>query len=425
MFSKMKDRFLCELKTHSKIAKNLCYIIGLRGWQIVLGLVTTYFVAHALSKESFGEYQFILSSVGILTVFSLKGLNSSVMQAVSRGFPGSYRKAVPLSFLSSFIGSLVLAFMALWNYSQGNDPMAYGFAVVSLLFPFTHGLTQWKSVKVGSENFISFTVQNGLSIFVMYLLMIVAVHVFPGSFFWLLALVLGVPSIQNVFLTILDYKRIPLGAPAEDGNVVYGIKVTFYSSFNTVAMHMDKLLLFFFLSPAALAAYVAGDRISDLFRSFVQDTSDVLAPRFAKSGHYTEKLDRYIKLAVIVYGVAIVVFSFTLLPFFITFLFGANYSDSIPYAQALMCSVAVGNAAILKFRFIRSKIDIASFRTVMMITSLARIIMSVILIPWLGITGAVISVFIYRLFFALVVDAVIKKSYPVGGGLTAETVTYE
>ena len=183
-------------------------------------------------------------------------------------------------------------------------------------------------------------------------------------------------------------------------------------------MHIDKLLLFFFLSPAVLATFVVADRIADLFRNITQDLSVVLAPKFAKYDYYTSKLDRYLKIFVFVYGAAIIIFAFTTLPWLMAILFGENYLDSIPYAQALLCSVTIGNIATIKFRFIRSKIDAISFRNITVFTSLGRIIMSLILIPWLGIFGAVVSVFLYRILHTMVVNAVIKKNYPVDGVLT-------
>jgi len=417
MISKLKNAFYKEYKTHNRFVKDTSYIIVLRGLEIILGLAATYFVVRALSKESFGEYHFILSCIGITAIFSLKGLNNSVMQAIARGFPGTYRKAVKVAFVASFVGSFILGVMACWYYFYGSSELAYGFAVAALLSPFVHGLMQWKSIHMGKEKFDSYFLYSSLSLLIMYPLIIVAVFFMPGTLLVPLTLVLIIPSILNLWFTILNYRKIQANAAIEDGNIAYGIKTTFYTSFYIVSMYIDRLLLFFFLSPVVLATYVVADRIADLFRNITQDLSVVLAPKFAKREHYTRKMDRYLKIFVMVYGAAIVIFAFTILPSLIMFLFGENYINSIPYAQALLCSVAIGNMATIKFRFIRSKIDATSFRDITVYTSLGRIVMSLVFIPWLGILGAVISVFLYRILFSLVVNAVIKKKYPLDGVL--------
>ena len=72
MISKLKNVFYKEYKTHNRFLKDTSYIIILRGLEIILGLAATYFVVRALSKETFGEYHFILSCIGIISIFSLK-----------------------------------------------------------------------------------------------------------------------------------------------------------------------------------------------------------------------------------------------------------------------------------------------------------------------------------------------------------------
>lgn len=397
------------------LLKNIAYVSMLRGLQIVLALASTYFVVRALSKESFGEYHFILSCIGILTIFSLKDMNNSIMQAVARGFLGTYRKAIPISLLFNSIGSMILLMLAFWYFRQDHMPLAYGFMISAFIFPFTHGLLQWNSIHIGNEKFGSYLKHNGLALIVMYALIIIGVLIHPGNLIVPLVFVLLIPALQNIFLTIMNCREISKDAPVEEGNIAYAIKTTFYSAANIVAMYIDKLLLFYFLSPAALATFVAAERVSDLFRNITQDLSVVLGPKFAKYEYYTSELDRYMKVFVFAFGVAIVIFTFTLLPWLILFLFGDNYSDTIPYAQALLCSVTIGNMATLQFRFIRSKIDVESYRSVLIYTSLGRIIASIILIPVFGILGAVISAFIYRILLTYVVGAILKKNYPIDG----------
>lgn len=413
MLAQLRHKIIRDLLPHKKLAWNVFYLTALRAVQILMGLASTYFVVRALSKESFGEYHFILACTGTLTVFSLSGLNNAVMQSIARGFQGSYRKAVPVSFFSCLIGSVFLGGIALWQFSHGQKELALGFIFAMILFPFVHGLTHWKNFHTGRENFRDFFIHNSLGTFVMYSLVIAAVLIKPGTLLAPLLFALLVPAMQNLLLTILIYKKVPVDSPVEEGSISYGLKTSFYSAFNIIALNIDKLLLFFFLSPAALATYVAASRISDLFKTFVQDTGAALAPKFAKSDTYTKKLDFYLKFFVFLYGAAIVAFAFTILPWLIILLFGNNYADSIPYAQALMCSVAIGNIGMLRFRFIRSKIDPDSYRNITMYSAIAHIAVSCVLIPWLGITGAVISVFLHRIITTLVVNATIQSRYPI------------
>ncbi len=383
---------------------------------MILGVVATYFLAHSLSKESFGEYHFILNFIGILSIFALPGLCDSVMQSVARGgFSGTYRYAVILAFICSFLGTLILAGLGWWYLAEGSNNLATGFFIAAAIFPFMHGLIQWKAVKTGEENFLAFLKLEGSSAFVMYFLMISAILLFPGSFLLPLAVLCAVPALLNLVMTIHKLRRTPCGnkQEIEPGAIAYGLKTTFYGAFNIIAKHVDKLLLFFFLSPASLALFVAADRLAELVRNATQDIAVVLGPRFAKHSHYSKRVDNVLKLFSLIIGGGIILFSFTLLPWVVTLIFGSDYEQAIPYAQALMCSVAIGNLGTLRFRFIRSRLDSTSFRNVTIITSLVRISFSLFLIPLWGLTGAVISVFIYRIAMTITVGLVMKYRYPV------------
>lgn len=408
----IKNKLLSTVRHNKKLIQNILYVSLLRGTQLLLSLLSTYFVIRALDKNTYGEYHFILSCIGLLTIFSLKDMNNSIMQSVARGFLGTYRKAIPISLISNTIGSLILAVMSVWHLYDNQVNLCYGFAIAAILFPFAHGLLQWNSIHIGNEKFSSYFKHNSASLFVMYFLVIIGVLFYPGTLLIPLLFSLLIPSIQNVILTCVNLRNIPKDALVEDGNIIYGIKSSLYAIIRIVASYSDKLLLFYFLSPSSLATFVAAERVADLFRSIASDLSAVLGPKFATHERYTYSLDRYIKIFVFIYGALIIIFAFTGLPILITLLFGANYIDSIPYAQALLCSVAIGNLATLQFKFIRSQIDIESCRSVLIYTSLGQFIASVTLIPTFGILGAVLSAFIYRILLSVIVQSVIKKNYP-------------
>ena len=167
MLTKIKNRLPFVSQISDTIFRNTLFVFALRFLQKTLGIAATYFVVRALSQEEFGEYHFILSIVGILTIFSLRGLNNSIMQSVARGFIGTYRAAVPLAFYSSLVGSLILAGIGGWYFLDGQQEMAFGCFIAASLFPFARGLTQWKAVKSGEEYFPAIFKLEGTAIFIM------------------------------------------------------------------------------------------------------------------------------------------------------------------------------------------------------------------------------------------------------------------
>ena len=388
-------------------------IFLLRFIQIGMSLVATYFLVRSMSKDAFGEYNMVLNMVGILTIFSLSGLNNSLMQAVARGYTGTYRATVPIAFGSSFLGSAVLLGVAGWYWMQGEAQFGQGLLIAAILFPFAYGLVQWKSVITGSGKFGQLLIHDGFTSVLTYSLIIAAVQMFPGLYVIPIVLALLVPAIYNIVLTAAKFRQIPVDAAVEEQNLRYGIKTTFYSGLGAIGSNLDRALLFFFMSPAALAVFVAAGRIPDLLSGAMQDVSAVLAPRMAKHESYTKKLDRIFALLSLMYGGIIVLFAFTALPFVVTLLFGNDYVDAIPYAQAMTCSAAIGYLANLRFRFIRSRIDARGFRDITLISSAVRFGAFLLLVPPFGLVGAVISTFIYKLALMSIVRVAIKRHYVV------------
>lgn len=399
------------LDRYRALARNAAFVFGLRLLQRSLRIVALYFVVRALSRETFGEYQFVLSCLALSAIFTLPGLNNSVMQSVARGFPGIYRRAVPRALAASLIGSALLGGMAAYYLASGRGELGGGLLLGACLFPLAYGLEQWKSYKSGGEDFAGLFRVEGLAAVVLAVLMVAAVTRMPGPLLVPLVVLLGVQTGLNLVMTSATLREVPRDAPGESGSVAYGTRTTFYSAFNTLANQADKLLIFYFLSPASLAVFYAAERIPELTKGVVQDVAAVMAPRFAKRARYTRDLDRILRTMGLVAGAIIVAAAFLVLPWVVSTLFGDAYEASIPYAQALMCSIAIGNVATLRYRYVASKLDEASSRNVNIGMSLTRVAASLILVPLYGLLGAVISAFIYRIAMTAIVHVVVKRRY--------------
>jgi O-antigen/teichoic acid export membrane protein len=394
-----------------RLYRGVASIFLLRFVQLGMGLASTYFLARSMSKDSFGEYNMVLNAVGIAGLTSLTGLNNSLMQAVARGFIGTYRAVVPIAFGSSFLGSIGLLAMSGWYFADSQTQIAWGCLAAAVLFPLAYGLTQWKSVVIGQERFHELLLHDGGSSALTYGLVIVSVLLWPGDYVFPLVVTLLVPAIYNLVVTAMKYREIPSDASVEHQNVRYGIRTTFYSGLGAIGSNLDRVLVFSFMSPAALALFVAASRIPDLLVGAIQDVSAVIAPRLAKHDSYTKRVDRIFTVMSMIYGIVIFAVAFLAIPWLVPFLFGDNYADAVPYAQALVCSVAIGNQANLRFRFIRSRIDELGFRDITLFTSAVRLAAFVALVPPFGITGAVVAMFIYRLALVGIVRIVIKRHY--------------
>lgn len=382
-----------------------------RVFQKSFGLVSTYFLVRALTQDEFGMYSFVIGVASTMTIFGFGGLKNAIMQSVARGHRGTYRKAVPLAFSGCMIGSFLILGLAYWFFKGHDFALASALIIAALCLPFYEGLSQWRNIKIGEERFAAFFKQETLWQFTMHATMVAVALLYPHNIALPVLVFLGVPAILNTIFTVKDLRSIKPEETDEPQSISYGLRTSFYAAFNTIAVNADKLFLFAFMSPTATAVFVAAERIPEVLRNIVQDAIAAYAPRFAREQAYTKELDKALRVVALVIGLSVFVFAFTLLPFVLTFIFGEIYAESIPYAQALCLSVAIGNASNIRFRYIRSKLDTVNFAKITILTSLLRLLMSAILIPFYGIAGAVASAFAYRVIMTLTVDWVIKTKY--------------
>jgi O-antigen/teichoic acid export membrane protein len=400
-------------KSYSSLAKNTLLLFCLRGIQKLLGLIVIYVLVRALDQESFGEYNLVLTCVSLCSLFALPGLKNAVMQSIARKHPGTYRAAVPLGFFSSFIGSAILLVAGLWYWVHDNQELGIAFVICALIFPFAEGITQWRGFKTGQEDFKGIVRLEAFAIAARNLLIILAILLVPGSIILPLAIFFGVAAAQNIIQTYITSRSVSSQSLAEEGSLSYGFKLSLYKGFDTVATQLDRFLIFFLLSPVSLALFVAALKVPELIKGLIIDIAVVLGPRFAKHKSYKAHIDKALKIFSLVVGATIVTIAFTILPRLFILIFGESYSEAIPYAQALMCSYAISNNAQFKVRFIKSQLDSKSVREISIVMALSRIILSVCLIPTLGLLGAVISIFSVRVINTLTINFIMKKRYPV------------
>jgi O-antigen/teichoic acid export membrane protein len=395
----------------SSIARGFSSILALRVVEKLSGFVVTVFLFRMLEKEQVAEYGFIQTVVAICAIFGIQEFQNTISQSVARGFPGTYRCAVPLALRWSLVGAAIVAGFGAWYFWFGRTSLGQGFLFAAALFPVFHALSQWKGVYLGEKNFTRFTMAEASNAIVKAVLIIAVLFAFPGSMLAPVLVFFAVPAAQNLRQTLMCHRRIPAHAAVEEGAIAYGLRANRYSAIGIAANNLDRILIFTLLSPPLLAIFMAAEKFAELLQSIVQDLGAVLAPKFSTIERYSRRLDDTLKLVSLAMGIVIILFAIFALPSLIVLVFGPDYRESVLYAQVLVGAVAVRNIATLRFRFIRSKLDATSYRNVLLISSVGRIAASTTLIPLFGLAGAVASVFFHRLALSAVIGHTIRTKY--------------
>ncbi len=395
-----------------QIVGNMSILTTQRVVQRFAGLVSLYFVVRHLSPAEFGQYQFAAVALATVAFFGLPGLDNAVMQSIARGSNKLYRRATGFTLKVSILGSITLAFVALAirPYHPGAfEPLL----VAAMLFTPYIALAQWKSVLLGDSRFVLLAIMESATALLAHGGMIAAV-LFDVRTLWVFVLIYTSPTaLVNLIATLVCLHRIASSKPDEENDPLfrYGLESSAVTAVSMIAEQIERLAIFLLISPTTLAIYLAGDRLSEFVRGVFQDVAAVLAPHFARMPKYEGGIERAIWALSVLAGVGILLFAFTLAPTVLLLIFGPSYGPSIPFAQVLLCSVAIGNIGQFQFRFIRSQLDGQSFRRITLWTSGVRIVGSLLLVKLFGVWGAVVALFAHRILLSILSSAVIRRRY--------------
>ena len=393
------------------IIRGFSAILILRTVEKLSGFIVTVFLFRMLEKQQVAEYGFIQTVVSICAIFGIQEFQNTISQSVARGFTGTYRRAVPLALKWSLVGTMIIVGFGAWYLWSGKVTLGQGFLIAAALFPVFHALSQWKGVYLGERDFTRFTFAEASNAIVKALLIVAALFAFPGSVLAPVLVFFAVPAAQNLRQTWKCHRRISDHDAVEEGAIAYGLRANRYSAIGIAANNLDRILIFTLLSPPLLAIFMAAEKFAELLQSVVQDLGAVLAPKFSSIDRYSRRLDDKLKPVSFAMGIVIILFAIFALPSLVVLVYGPDYRESVLYAQVLVGAVAIRNIATLRFRFIRSKLDAASYRNGLVVGSVGRIAASVTLIPLYGLDGAAASVLFHRFVLATVIGYTIRTKY--------------
>lgn len=385
------------------------WVLGLNFFRQLLSLALVVVLVRVLSKDEFGQYQFVVAAVGFLNVFALPGIQTAITQSVARGFDGTYRKAVPVVLASSMLGSAGLAGLACQQWFWGRPSLAPALLAASLLFPFAQGLQHWISFQSGKGLFRLNSIYQGIGFAISNLGGIAAVLLIHPSFVLVTLVTNTVLSVQNVWVSSTVFRRIVPSAPVEEKAISYGIQTSVFGVFNMAGNYMDKFLLFYLLSPEALAVYVVAERIPELLKKYMQSARNILIPGFSRKERFTPGMNRKLNMASWVISAGVIAIALGIVPWFVPLAFTKGYGDAVFYCQLLMGTLIVGQAATTKFTYILSRLDARSFRDITIGTNMVRLSASIILVPYFGIYGAIGATLLYRVSTAVMVNLYVRK----------------
>ena len=368
-----------------------------------LGL--TIIMANLFNKETFGNYKYILSIFGILTITSLGGMSTAITQSSARGYGKTVIPAAKTSIKYGIIGSLVSLGFFVYYYLSKNYILSTGLLITTFLIPFYNPSNLGDSILIGQKKFKLSAKYETITNFINIILTISSLYITKNIFIVLIVYLSSFILSHFIVLKII-YHQIK-DTNIDNSSIAYGKHLTVMEALWTVTKYLDKILIFNYLGPAELAVYSFAITPPEYLSTFLSNAKSLILPKFSAGDEIKIKKGLFRKM--ILFGIFIliaIIIYILICPFFYKILF-PQYTESIFYSQIYALSLlAIVN--IIPLSFIQSKKRIKELYNYNITIPILSIIILFLSVQF-GIIGIVLGRIISRLINLFYISYLAKK----------------
>ncbi len=362
----------------------------------LIGVATSTAFANLVSKETYGTYQYIITTAEFLATFSLIGLSRAVVTSTSRGYDGT----LGFGFRQGMLWGIPCMLLGLttggYYFYHGNTLFALGIAAGTTL----------TLIIANAKIYISFL--NGKGLFGLTSSFTVAGLIFPGiaSIITLfltnnLFILIAVYFISNTAINVLLYewsKRYAENNEIDPALIPQSVHLSAQGVIGRIAANVDRLLLFHFAGPIALAEFTIAANIQRNFSHLYKSANSVVLPKLSVRSY--SKLRKGLPSKILLLYAFIIPFTIgymMVLPPLVHLLF-PQYISAIFLAQILGLLFLFLPIQILADALVGHSKHRALYKTTVMNSS-AKLAATCFFVPLFGAWGIVISTFIEQLTY--------------------------
>jgi O-antigen/teichoic acid export membrane protein len=393
----MKRKIINLLRWLQKYTKtDMVYVVKGGFWLTVanVGISAISFInmmvfARWLSKEGYGVYQFVINSLALFSIFTIPGINTSVIKSVAQKKEGTLQLAVKEKIKWGLLGSLLALVLTGWYFGQDNKVLATAFLLGALFVPFKETFRIFTSFWTGRKRFDIQTkydlVSNALSalflVSAIYLtnnvLVIIFVFLLSYTFFnWIFYR----KTVQQIVNKEEDKEAISFG---KNLTLIYALEIT--------AFYLDRIIIWKFLGAVPVAIYTFAKQPIEKIKDALPIASLAL-PKFGENKIDGQRkkgiMTKFLQLFAVSVPTAAVL---ALTAPFLYSLFFPQYMESVVYFQALSGIIAIFPFLIFNTALI-AEMKKGALYVVNGGVPFLKIVLFLALIPHFGIWGIIIAI---------------------------------
>lgn len=275
---KKADNFF-KLDTR-KIIKNVSYLLGSQLFGNVLSFTVALAAAHFLSKETYGTYRYILSTIGFITAFSLTGLSTAIVRSVARGYDYLFTTSFIKSLTWSIPSIIISIGVGFWYILNQNMVLGFGVLIGGIIFPFVQALLWYRSYLNGKNYFQDLMKANIAYSFITSGIILITIFLKPSTLLLVIAYYIS-NVISTAIIAFIIRRKHPPNLLQDPDHGHLEKHMSLMNILDIGATHLDKIIIFQVAGPVEVARYSFAVLIPEQLRNILKYASTLAMPKFA------------------------------------------------------------------------------------------------------------------------------------------------
>ena len=347
MLNNFRDKIYGFLHWSEKYVKTDMVYLARGGFWLTSGqaisslssLLLAIAFANLVPKEVYGTYQYALSLMGILTVFTLTGMNTAVTQAVARNFEGTLKKSFWVQMKWNLIMFSAASLGAIYYFVQGNKILAITLLIIGIFSPLSNSANTYSAFLNGKKDFADLT-KYGIASNLFSGLIVFTAILLTKNPLWIIFVNIASTTAMNLFFYIRTIKKFKPNNQEDSQAITYGKHLSVMNILGTISSQIDSVLLFHFLGPVQLAVYTFAITPVEQIKGLVKNIMPLSMPKFAEKEMGEIKKTLWDKMLILFLVLAAIAFIYVLaVPFIFKFLF-PKYVGAVRISQIFSLSLA-------------------------------------------------------------------------------------
>jgi O-antigen/teichoic acid export membrane protein len=371
------------------------------------GLLLAIAFANLLDPVVYGNYKYILSIAGILGIFSLSGMKTAVIQAVARGFEGSFYSAFKTKLKYGILVSAVSIIGGVYYFLRGNELLPIPLFLMAVFLPIMYASQIYNSFLFGKKLFSEGIKYKAIIKIISTIILICVLFLTKNLVFLILAW-LAIYTILNFFFFFITKQKFHPNQKEDIKTLSYGKHLSVIDFISIIADYLDKILLFTMIGASQLAVYYFATILPMYIRNTISSISALAIPKFSIRPEKEIKQKIFKKIHKLFLLTILIIIVYIISAPYVYKIFFPQYIESIIYSQVFILSL-ISFPVILLNSFFQSKM-MKKQLYLLKIAPFLRVILFIILIPLFGIWGAITSILATEIFSIGLTLFLFKKS---------------